>query len=89
MQVRLAFTVAISANKEILLLDEVLAVGDASFQAKCHKVFADLIKAGKTIIFVSHSSSSIQQYSNRVLYLESGKKAFIGDPGEALKLYLK
>jgi teichoic acid transport system ATP-binding protein len=88
MQVRLAFSVAIHANKEILLLDEVLAVGDANFQVKCYQVFEDLIKEGKTIIFVSHDQGSIQKYSNRVLYLESGKPAFIGGPNEALSQYM-
>lgn len=88
MHVRLAFSVAIHANKEILLMDEVLAVGDANFQVKCYQVFEDLIKEGKTIIFVSHDQGSIQKYSDRVLYLESGKPAFIGGPNEALSQYL-
>lgn len=88
MQVRLAFSVAIHANKDILLMDEVLAVGDANFQVKCYQVFEDLIKAGKTIIFVSHDQGSIQKYCNNVLYLESGKPAFIGGPNEALSQYL-
>lgn len=88
MQVRLAFSVAIHANKEILLLDEVLAVGDANFQVKCYQVFEDLIKEGKTIIFVSHDQSSVKKYSNRVLYLESGKPAFIGSPDDTVNKYL-
>jgi len=88
MHVRLAFSVAIHANKEILLMDEVLAVGDASFQVKCFNVFEEIIKEGKTIIFVSHETTSIQKYSNRVLYLESGKAAFIGKAHEALNKYM-
>jgi len=88
MQVRLAFSVAIHANKEILLLDEVLAVGDASFQAKCHQVFHNLIKSGITIVYVSHDKVSVQKYSDRALYLESGKTVFIGKPEEALSRYL-
>ena len=88
MQVRLAFSVAINANKEILLLDEVLAVGDANFQLKCHQVFEDLIKEGKTIIFVSHDLNSIRKYSNRVLLLRNGNIAQIGDPSEAVSAYI-
>lgn len=88
MQVRLAFSVAIHANKEILLMDEVLAVGDASFQVKCFNVFEEIIKEGKTIVFVSHDTSSIQKYANRVLYLESGRAAFTGNPNEALNKYM-
>jgi ABC-2 type transport system ATP-binding protein len=88
MQVRLAFSVAIHANKEILLLDEVLAVGDANFQLKCYQVFENLINEGKTIVFVSHDQKSVKKYSNRTLYIESGKPAFIGDPKEALSKYL-
>ena len=88
MQVRLAFAVAINANKEILLMDEVIAVGDASFQVKCFENFEKIIKQGKTIIFVSHDSGSIQKFSNRVLYLESGSPLFIGSPSEALGLYM-
>jgi ABC-2 type transport system ATP-binding protein len=88
MQVRLAFSVAIHANKEILLLDEVLAVGDANFQLKCHQVFENLIKEGKTIIFISHDLGLVIKYSNRALYLESGRPAFIGGPSDAVNKYL-
>lgn len=88
MQVRLAFSVAIHAEKEILLMDEVLAVGDANFQVKCFNVFEEFIKRGKTIIFVSHDPASVQKYSDRVLYLESSKAAFIGTATEALSKYM-
>ncbi len=88
MQVRLAFSVAIHADKEILLMDEVLAVGDANFQVKCFNVFEDFIKEGKTIVFVSHDPGSIQKYSTRVLYLESGRVSFIGPANEALSKYM-
>lgn len=88
MHVRLAFSVAIHANKEILLLDEVLAVGDANFQVKCYQVFEDLIKTGRTIIFVSHDLDSVRKYSNQVLLLRNGKIKQIGDPSEAVSAYI-
>jgi len=88
MHVRLAFSVAIHANKEILLMDEVLAVGDANFQVKCFNVFEEFIREGRTIIFVSHDPSPVQKYSNRVLYLESGKPGFIGRAEDALSRYM-
>jgi ABC-type polysaccharide/polyol phosphate transport system ATPase subunit len=88
MQVRLAFSVAIHANKDILLLDEVLAVGDASFQLKCFEVFEKIIKSGKTILFVSHDTVSMQKYAGRVLYLEAGKPSFTGTSNEALSRYM-
>jgi ABC-type polysaccharide/polyol phosphate transport system ATPase subunit len=87
MQVRLAFSVAIHSNKEILLLDEVLAVGDANFQVKCYQVFEEVIKEGKTIIFVSHDLNSTIKYSNRVLLLSNGNNAQIGDPSETVSIY--
>jgi len=88
MMVRLAFSVAIHADKEILLMDEVLAVGDVNFQVKCFNVFEDFIKEGKTIVFVSHDPGTVQKYSDRVLYLESARAAFIGPPNEALSRYM-
>lgn len=88
MQVRLAFSVAIHANKEILLMDEVLAVGDASFQIKCFEIFEKIIKEGKTIIFVSHDTHSIQKYSDRVAFLKTGRLLYIGNPIEAISTYM-
>ncbi|MDD4553855.1 MAG: ABC transporter ATP-binding protein [Bacteroidales bacterium] len=88
MNVRLAFSVAIHADKEILLMDEVLAVGDANFQVKCFNVFEDFIKEGKTIILVSHDPAAVHKYSDRVIYLESGRAAFIGSANEAITKYM-
>ena len=88
MQVRLAFATAVQSNREILIMDEVLAVGDANFQMKCFAVFEKIIKSGRTIIFVSHDTNSVQKYSNRVLYLESGKIACLGSANEALSKYM-
>jgi ABC-type polysaccharide/polyol phosphate transport system ATPase subunit len=88
MQVRLAFSVAVNTNKDILMMDEVMAVGDTSFQAKCFKVFEDIIKSGKTIIFVSHDTVLMRKYAERVLYLESGQPSFIGSASEAVSKYM-
>jgi ABC-2 type transport system ATP-binding protein len=88
MQVRLAFSVAVHTNRDILIMDEVMAVGDASFQAKCFRVFEEIIRSGKTIIFVSHDAASMQKYAGRVLYLEPGKPYFIGSAAEALTRYM-
>ena len=73
MQVRLAFSIAIRADSDILLLDEVLAVGDEAFQRKCFAYFAKLKKAKKTVILVTHSMASVQQFCNRAIMIDSGK----------------
>ena len=88
MQVRLAFATAIQSNRDILLMDEVLAVGDVSFQVKCFQVFEKILKSGKTIVFVSHDPDSVQKYSNRVLYIEHARMAYLGSPNEALSKYM-
>jgi ABC-type polysaccharide/polyol phosphate transport system ATPase subunit len=87
MLVRLAFSVAIRARAEILLIDEVLAVGDANFQQKCYDVFRRLKAEGKTIIFVSHDLGSIKEFSDRVLLLNKGKTYGIFSAGEAIAKY--
>jgi ABC-type polysaccharide/polyol phosphate transport system ATPase subunit len=87
MLVRLAFSVAIRARAEILLIDEVLAVGDANFQQKCYDVFRRLKAEGKTIIFVSHDLASIREFSDRVLLLNKGRTYGIFSPGEAIAKY--
>jgi len=88
MQVRLAFATSINADREILLLDEVLAVGDLGFQKKCFDVFHNFIKNGKTIVFVSHNIDAVRKYSNRVLYLETGRILHLGDPITVCNQYL-
>lgn len=77
MQVRLAFSIAIRANTEILLIDEVLAVGDAKFQEKCFQFF-DAIKGERTVVFVSHDMKSVKKYCDRALVLEKSKIIDIG-----------
>lgn len=73
MQVRLAFSIAIRADTEIMLIDEVLAVGDQSFQEKCYKYFANIKEADKTIIFVTHDMGSVERFCDRVLLLDKSQ----------------
>ena len=73
MHVRLAFSVAIQVDADILLIDEVLAVGDAAFQQKCFDVFNDLRDQGKTIVFVTHDMGALQRFCHRALLLERGR----------------
>ncbi|MCE5329369.1 ABC transporter ATP-binding protein [bacterium] len=87
MYMRLGFSVAINVNPDILLVDEVLAVGDQAFQAKCYKVIYDLIKQGKTIIIVSHDLGTIQDLCNRVIFLKDGKIEQMGGPVAVVSSY--
>lgn len=73
MQVRLAFSVAIKAKGDVLILDEVLAVGDSAFQQKCFDYFAELKRQKKTVILVSHAMTQIQRFCNRAILIENGK----------------
>jgi lipopolysaccharide transport system ATP-binding protein len=87
MYVRLAFSVAAHLDPDILLLDEVLAVGDAAFQRKCMNFARSLEQKGSTILFVSHNMFSIKTMCQRVIYLQKGKVVFDGPTTEGLKLY--
>jgi ABC-2 type transport system ATP-binding protein len=89
MQLRLAFSVAIHAQAPIILLDEVLAVGDANFQAKCEAVFEELKKERRTIVFVSHSMSLVTKFCNRAILIEKGEIISSGDPEKVAELYEK
>lgn len=90
MQVRLAFSIAIQAHNDILLIDEVLAVGDERFQRKCLNVFDRLKKdKSKTIIFVSHDMQTIQQYCDRAMVIHDSRMQYIGDPHRAALEYRK
>ncbi len=80
MQVRLAFSIAIRANTDILVLDEVLAVGDESFQRKCENYFSSVKKQGKTIILVTHSMDSVRKYCTRAILVSGGEVKMIGNP---------
>jgi ABC-2 type transport system ATP-binding protein len=87
MYVRLGFSVAINVDPEVLLVDEVLAVGDEAFQRKCSEKFADLKYDGKTIVLVSHSMHSVQNICDRVAWFEHGKLLGIGEPREIIEEY--
>jgi ABC-type polysaccharide/polyol phosphate transport system ATPase subunit len=89
MQIRLAFSVAIQVDAEILLIDEILAVGDANFQQKCFDVFNDLRDQGKTIVLVTHDMASLQRFCHRALLLERGEPVYIGEPYEVADRYLE
>ena len=89
MHVRLAFSVAIQVDADILLIDEVLAVGDASFQQKCFDVFHQMRDAGKTILFVTHDMSSVNRFCHRALLLEHGSMVAIGEPRDIGDRYLE
>lgn len=88
MQVRLAFSIAIRAKGDILVLDEVLAVGDAAFQQKCNDYFASLKEHGQTIILVTHSMDNVKKFCTRAVMIEDGKIVADGDPKEVSEKYL-
>ena len=89
MHVRLAFSVAIQVDAEVLLIDEVLAVGDAAFQQKCFDVFNRMREEGRTIIFVSHDMGAVTRFCHRAMLLERGGIVAIGDPREVADRYLE
>jgi ABC-type polysaccharide/polyol phosphate transport system ATPase subunit len=89
MQVRLAFSVAIQVDADILLIDEVLAVGDAAFQQKCFDVFNRMRHEGKTIIFVTHDMFSLRRFCDRALLLEKGREVHLGSPKDVAEQYLE
>jgi ABC-2 type transport system ATP-binding protein len=88
-QMRLGFSVAAHVDPEILLIDEILAVGDASFQAKCLNKLAELKEDDKTIILVSHNLSNITDYAKRVVWLDGGSVRMIGEANEVVDAYLE
>lgn len=86
---RLGFSVAAHLDPDILLVDEVLAVGDHTFQKKCMKVFEDFRKKGVTVVLVSHGQGDIEKVCTRVLWIENHKLRADGKPGEILGQYLE
>ena len=87
MVVRLAFSIAIQVDAEILLIDEVLAVGDATFQQKCFDEFHRLKAEGRTILFVTHSMLDVQRFCDRAMLLEKGRVVELGDPATVTRRY--
>ncbi len=87
MHVRLAFAVAIQVEAEILLIDEVLAVGDAAFQQKCYAEFARLKSEGRTILFVTHDMGAVERFCDRAMLLDAGRMVDIGGPADISRRY--
>jgi len=89
MLVRLAFSVMIQSDAEILLIDEVLAVGDAAFQQKCADVFHEIRDSDRTVILVTHDMSAVEHYCHRAILLHDGVVADSGDPDGVARSYLR
>ncbi|MEL4319022.1 ABC transporter ATP-binding protein [Leifsonia sp. YIM 134122] len=87
MYVRLGFSVAINVDPDVLLVDEVLAVGDEAFQAKCRQKFADFKKQGKTVVVVSHSMGTMQQMCDKLAWLHHGDLKAVGDAPDVIAKY--
>ena len=89
MMVRLAFSVMVEAHAEVMLIDEVLAVGDASFAQKCMDVFHELRDAGRTIVLVTHNMSMVQDFCDRAMLIHDSELQYLGDPEEAAIRYYR
>ncbi len=87
MQIRLAFSVAIQVEAEIILIDEVLAVGDAAFQQKCFNEFTRMKEEGRTIVFVTHDMGAIERFCDRAMLMERGAVVSIGEPADITRQY--
>lgn len=87
MQVRLAFSIAIMVESDILVFDEVLAVGDESFQRKCSNYFLNAKQEGKTVILVTHSMKSVRDFCDRAILIENGEIASEGSPDKVASAY--
>lgn len=87
MQVRLAFSIAIKAHGDILLLDEVLAVGDAAFQQKCYDYFETLRQEKQTVVLVTHDMNAIKRFCSKAMIISEGKIEKIGTPEEIAEIY--
>ena len=87
MYVRLAFATMIQVDADILLIDEVLAVGDVSFQQKCHEVLRDIRRRGRTILFVTHDMATVEAQCDSALLLERGDLVEVGEPSRIARMY--
>lgn len=88
MYVRLAFAVAACVDPDVLIIDEALAVGDVKFQSKCFRRFEELVAAGRTILFVTHSTEQVVRHCDRALLMENGQLIDDGDPREVANRYI-
>lgn len=89
MFMRLAFSVAINVNADILLIDEILSVGDQHFQEKCYRKMKELTEQGKTMVFVTHSLQSVSQLCSRAVWLHEGKIKMDGESNEVIEKYVE
>lgn len=87
MYMRLGFAVAVHVDPEVLLVDEVLAVGDESFSLKCLDKFAEFKRRGKTILLVTHSLSMVERFCDTAVWLDGGRKRLVGDPRRVVQMY--
>jgi ABC-type polysaccharide/polyol phosphate transport system ATPase subunit len=89
MLVRLAFSLLMEVDADVLLIDEVLAVGDAAFQQKCGDAFREMKARGKTIVLVTHDMSTVERFCHRAMLIEDGQIQHLGDPSEVGRRYLR
>ncbi len=89
MLVRLAFSLMLEVDADILLIDEVLAVGDAAFQQKCADAFREMKAAGKTIVLVTHQMATVEEYCHRAMLIDDGRISQIGEPEDVGRRYLQ
>ncbi|HEV7482170.1 MAG TPA: ABC transporter ATP-binding protein [Solirubrobacterales bacterium] len=89
MLVRLAFSLMLEVDADVLLIDEVLAVGDAAFQQKCADSFREMKAAGKTIVLVTHEMASVEEYCDRAMLINDGRITHLGEPAEVGSRYLR
>jgi ABC-type polysaccharide/polyol phosphate transport system ATPase subunit len=89
MMVRLAFSVMLEAKADILLIDEVLAVGDAAFQQKCADAFHEMRDEGRTIVLVTHDMGSVEKYCDRAMLIHDGDRVSLGEPEDVAREYLR
>lgn len=87
MKMRLGFAINVNIDPDILVIDEALSVGDATFKKKCRNRVGEIIKAGKTVLFVSHSKESVKEMCQKAIYLKKGEVKFAGDVNEAFIAY--
>jgi ABC-type polysaccharide/polyol phosphate transport system ATPase subunit len=89
MRARLGFAIATSVDPDILLLDEVLATGDAEFRAKSKARVIELVNAAKGIVLVTHDMAWVEEYCNRAILLEKGRVVIEGDPAEVVRTHIE
>lgn len=87
MKMRLGFAINVNIEPDVLVIDEALSVGDATFKKKCKQKIADTIKSGVTVLYVSHNAESVKELCSRAIYLKKGQLIFDGNVEEALKVY--